>query len=107
MSNTELLHDTCVRTSPTIVISNWRPFEKNTLRGFFNATLPSRLVIQGLTLHHKGESRWVGMPAKEYVDKNGIKKYQPIIDFVSREDSDRFQVQVLAALDHHLEVVPS
>jgi hypothetical protein len=92
----------------SIVISNWRPFEKNTLRGFFNAILPSRLVIQGLTLHQKGESRWIGLPAKEYVDKNtGLKKYQPVIDFVGREDSDRFQSQVLTALDRHLEGLAS
>jgi hypothetical protein len=86
-----------------ILIADWKPLVKNTLRGFFTATLPSGLIIHGLSLHEKGEMRWVGMPAREWVDNSGEKQFAKIIEFRDRATADRFRDEVLEALDCYLE----
>jgi hypothetical protein len=85
-----------------IVISDWRPREKNTLRGFFVVTLPSGLVIRDVMLHVREDKRWISLPAREYTDPVGQRQFARIIEFVDRDIKDRFDEQVLAALDEHL-----
>ncbi len=46
-------------------------------------------------LFEKSGKRWVGFPSKEWVKSDGIKSYQPLIEFASREVADKFQAQVL------------
>jgi hypothetical protein len=85
-----------------IQISDWKPHNKGTLVGFFSATLPSGLVLHGLMLHRQGEARWIGYPAREYVDQFGTKQYARIIEFTDRATADRFRDAVLDALDQYL-----
>jgi DNA-binding cell septation regulator SpoVG len=80
-------------------ISDWKAFEKNTLRGFFTVTLDSGLVIHKCSLHEKNGSRWVGLPAEKYKKQDGTTAYSVLIEFRSREVSDRFRKQVLLALE--------
>ncbi|MEA3159907.1 MAG: hypothetical protein QOD95_1455 [Gammaproteobacteria bacterium] len=40
-----------------ILIKNWKPFEKNTLRGFLDLLLPSGLILRGCTFHMKDGAR--------------------------------------------------
>jgi DNA-binding cell septation regulator SpoVG len=82
----------------SILIKEWRAYQKNTLQGFFSVTLPSGLVIRDLTLHTKGDSRWVGMPAKAY-KKDGVESWVPVIEFVDRQTANDFRDAVLEALD--------
>jgi hypothetical protein len=88
---------------PYIVISDWKPYEKNSLRGFFTATLPSGLVFHKLMLHERNGARWIAFPAREWVDAQGKKQFARFIEFTNREAADRFRDQVLAALDRYLE----
>jgi hypothetical protein len=83
----------------TMSVSEWRPYVKNTLQGFFTLTLPSGLVIHGCTFHTKGDSRWVGLPAQKIVKEDATSSYTPIIEFTTREAKDRFQAAALAAVD--------
>ena len=85
--------------STVFVVSNWKPFEKNALRGFFTLTLPSGLVIHNCSLFQKGEGRWIGMPSNKFTTKEGTTSYTPIVEFVSREVADKFRDQALEALD--------
>jgi DNA-binding cell septation regulator SpoVG len=85
-----------------IVISDWRPRERNTLRGFFTVTLPSGMVVHDAMLHERGEVRWIGLPAREYTDPAGKRQFARIIEFVNREVQDKFQATVLEALDEYL-----
>jgi hypothetical protein len=97
--------DRSIVTSPVrpfIVITDWRPHERNTLKGFFTATMPSGLVFHDLMLHEKNAARWIAFPAREWVDALGKKQYARFIEFSNREASDRFRDQVLEALDKHL-----
>jgi hypothetical protein len=86
----------------TLTIRAFRALNKNTLQGVFSATLPSGLIIHDLLLHEQEGHRWIGVPAKEYLDKNGARHFTPILGFTSRQLADRFQSTVLAALDDYL-----
>lgn len=85
-----------------IQIDGWKSHEKNTLKGFFSATLPSGLVFHDLMLHEKNGSRWISFPAREWTDQNGTKQYVRFIEFRDRETGNRFRDEMLAALDEHL-----
>lgn len=87
-----------------ITVANWRPFEKNTLRGFISLTTPAGLVINGVTLHEKGDSRWVSMPAKQY-EKDGETGWAPVVEFATKDARERFQAAALAAVDEYLREV--
>ena len=50
----------------SIIIAEWKPLIKNTLRGFLSINLPNGMVIHNLTVHEKGKSRWIGLPAREW-----------------------------------------
>ena len=82
-----------------MLISEWKTFEKNTLRGFFTVTLPSGLVIHKCSLHEKNGSRWIGLPAEKYTKRDGTTSYIHIVEFSSRTAADNFRDQVIRALE--------
>jgi hypothetical protein len=50
-----------------IEIVDFRPFEKNTLRGFATVRLTGvNLEIRDITIHEKNGNRWVSLPSKPY-----------------------------------------
>jgi hypothetical protein len=53
-------------------------------------------------LHQKDHAKWIGYPAREYVDQAGAKQYTRIIEFTDRATADRFRDTVLDALDRYL-----
>ena len=89
-----------------IKISNWEPRIRKTLRGFFSAELPSGMILHHLMLHESGETRWVGLPSREWMDSQGVKQFAKLIEFRDRATADKFRDAVLAALDRHLETLP-
>jgi hypothetical protein len=86
----------------SITVAAWKPRTQNTLRGFFSATLPSGMVLHNLTLHEKGEARWVGLPSREWTNDQGLKQYAKLVEFSDRKTANRFRDAVLEALDEHL-----
>lgn len=67
-------------------ILNWKDFEKNTLKGIFDLELASAeftILLRGATYHEKGDSIWVGMPAKPYKTKGGADAWANIVDWPS------------------------
>jgi hypothetical protein len=80
-------------------ITDWKPFQKNALRGFFSVHLPSGMVIHNCGLFEKDGSRWVALPAKKFTSTSGKVTWQPIVEIPDRSAKDRFRILVLAALD--------
>jgi hypothetical protein len=78
-----------------ITISNPKPFTKNTLRGFFDVTLDSGLKINGCTLHMSGDSRWIGLPAREWAKDGGSKSWTPMVELPDRGARDRFNAAIV------------
>jgi DNA-binding cell septation regulator SpoVG len=82
-------------------VREWRPHVKNTLVGFASIELPSGLVIHGICLHQKGDSRWVSMPARQY-EKGSEKTWAPLVEFTTKDAREKFQRCVLEAIDIYL-----
>ena len=85
----------------SFTIREWKPFERNSLRGFLSIELRSGMILHGCTLHEKNGSRWVGLPAKEYT-KEGERAWVPLVEFASKEVRQAFQEQALAAFDAYM-----
>ena len=89
--------------------SDWRPVEKNTLRGFVTLRLaPSGLILRECALHQKEEKRWVSLPGKPQLDgegkhrtdpASGKKLWAPIVEIAGKDERARFQRAALAAID--------
>jgi hypothetical protein len=86
----------------SVRISDWRPLDRNTLKGAFTVVLPSGLIIHDVMVHEKNGERWLSFPAKEWEDARGNRQFARFIGFADRATSDRFRDQVLAALAEHL-----
>ena len=72
-------------------IQNFRPVNKNTLRGFFNLNI-GVLEIRDMSLHEKNDKKWVNFPAKPYTDKgSGTIKYSSIVRL--RDDAEYWRFQ--------------
>ena len=92
-----------------IVASDWRPFERNTLKGFVTLTLkPSGLVLRECSLHEKNGQQWIGLPGKPQIDSEGRHRkdpttgkpaYTPIVEIAGKAERERFQAAALAAVD--------
>lgn len=80
-------------------ISDWKPFQKNTLRGSFTLTLNSGLVVHKCTVHIKNGSRWIGLPAEKYTKRDGSVGYSNTLEFTDRKIADNFSAQVVRLLD--------
>jgi hypothetical protein len=91
-----------------VIASAWRQLESGTLQGFLTLTLPSGMVLVGCGLHQKAGARWVSMPSRPLLDRDGRQllspktgkpSYSATVEFVSRAVADRFQAQALDAID--------
>ncbi len=97
-----------VSDSATVICTAWKPFERNTLKGFADLWLrAARLNIRGCAVHEKNGQRWVQLPAKPQFDKDrnmvrdddGKIQYAKVLDFDSREVADRFNAEALKAIE--------
>lgn len=95
----------------TITVTDFRPYRRNTLRGFATVRVDElKLTIHDIAVHqHDRGARWVGLPAKPVVDSGGNVKrtsdgrieYAKLLGFDSRAVSDAFSATVIAALLAH------
>jgi hypothetical protein len=94
----------------TVECLSFRPFEKNTLRGFADIFVKDlALTIKDVSLHTKGSSRWASLPAKPMIkdgavmtdETTGKPHYIAILEFSSRAVSSAFSVAVIAAVLAH------
>lgn len=85
----------------TVTIDSYKPYEKNTLRGFVDIFLSNvGLHIVGCTHHSKDGREWVSFPAKQY-EKDGETKWQQTI-FFDEKIHKVFQRQALDAIHQHI-----
>jgi hypothetical protein len=92
--------------------SNWCPLERGSLRGFFDLTPASGLVLRECTLHQGDNGRWIGLPGKSQPDNEGRhrddparpgkKAYMAVVAIPNGERRKAFQAQALATVDRML-----
>jgi hypothetical protein len=87
-------------------ILDWRPLRRNSLLGFAKVELPSGMIIVDVTILTGERGPWASPPSKPMLDRDGVVlrdeknkvRYQPVIEFTSKNVRDRFSTQVIAAL---------
>ena len=75
-------------------ISNAKRISKGTLVGSFDIETPSFKFFAAM-LFEKNGKRWIGFQSKEWINKDGDKKYFPVVEFSTPEARDRFQALAL------------
>jgi hypothetical protein len=93
----------------TLVCKAFRPFEKNTLRGFAEIHVKDMaLTIKDIALHQKNDARWASLPSKPMLkdgvlmkDADGKGQYVPLFEFGSKQVRDAFSAAVVAAVLAH------
>jgi hypothetical protein len=80
-----------------ITCIKFRPYEKNTLRGFADLRLDSGLILHECALHQRGGEEWVGLPSRSFTGNDGTTKWTPIVE-VTKEAKASFQRQALDAI---------
>jgi hypothetical protein len=81
------------------VASHWQPIpDKPCLRGIFNITMPSGLVIYGISLFTRGTQRWIGLPRRRFI-VDGKVQYAPVLEIPDAHTFEEFRDRALAALD--------
>ena len=87
------------KTQSEMTATNWKPFVKNSLRGYFSLRLVSGMIIHGCSLFEKNDARWIALPSKRYPKKDGSEGFELLIEFSDREKANRFRDMALDALD--------
>lgn len=95
-------------STEAMLCTAFRPFERNTLQGFADLWLKSwHMTLHGVTVHQKGDQRWVGLPAKPQLDQDrnlvgddhGKIQYFPCISLDAEWKGDHFTSIALDAID--------
>jgi len=87
-------------------ITNFKKYEKNTLRGFFDLRC-GPLTIRGFTYHEKNGKSWAGMPATpqvkrgELIYENDVIAYFPVV-LCDKDRRDNFQDWIRKELEPFL-----
>jgi hypothetical protein len=86
----------------------WRPVERNTLKGFPKLRVPAwNLILDGVAVHSKNGRAWAQLPARPQLDADGKAvrdedsgkiKYAKILEFTDRSHSDAFSDGVVDAV---------
>lgn len=85
-----------------MICLGFRAMAKSTLQGFADLQLDSGLVLYDCPVHAKGGERWIGFPARQYIDKTGVQKWKLIVGFADDMPPERrkaFTEQAVAAVD--------
>lgn len=86
-----------------ITCTAFKPFPKNTLRGFADLIIPSvGLKILGCTYHEKSTSNWIGLPSKEFSKSDGSRRWTPTVDFLDDVAKREFQNAAVQAIKKYL-----
>ena len=91
----------------SIEVESFKALRSNTLVGFCDIIIPEiRLRIFDVSVHEKNGKRWVGLPSKPWVGRDGEVKrgdngkvvYMPTAEFTDAATRTAFSDKVIAAL---------
>lgn len=99
-----------------MVAEDFRPVERNSLRGFARIRFQSGLVINDCAIHVSENGRaWASPPSRQLVDRNGVVmkdaagkvRWQPVIEFANNKVKNSWSSQVVEAVRaKHPEALP-
>lgn len=90
-----------------IEVQNINAINKGSLLAICDVHIkPWKLTLHEVKVFEKGANRWIGMPAKEFVNDLGEKKYTDLVTFDNESVKTRFRSQIMGAIDKFLEGNP-
>lgn len=86
-----------------IQVYNVTAVEKGSLKATCDVYIePWDMELSEVKIFEKGANRWIGMPAREFVNPMGEKKYVELITFRKEATKNRFRSQIMGAVDKYL-----
>jgi hypothetical protein len=93
----------------SVEVENFRAHRSGSLFGFIDVSIPElRMRFRDCTVHasHNGDRKWIGMPAKPQVNRDGTVRrdeqgkilYSPTIEIVHRRTRERFSERAIEVL---------
>ena len=91
----------------SVRVENFKPLRSNTLFGFADIVVPEmHMRIREATIHESHGKRWIGLPAKPQVtrdgqvrrDDRGKTAYAPVLEFIDKPTRDAFSARAIEAL---------
>jgi hypothetical protein len=91
----------------SVQVESFKPFRSNSLFGFADLVTPEmRLRIRDASVHESHGRRWVGLPAKPQIDRDGVVRrdergkilYAAGLQFTDRAAADTFSARAIEAL---------
>jgi hypothetical protein len=87
-----------------MILLDWRPCRRNTLRGFAAIELPTGLRVSEIPVHVTAGRAWAGLPARPIVDtgtgavlrdERDRIRYAPLLTWRTRDLADRWSAGVI------------
>ena len=88
-------------------VQNINAINKGTLLAVCDVHIvPWKLTLKEIKIFEKGANRWIGMPAREFVNEMGEKKYIELMEFDNEGVKNRFRSQIMGTIDKFLSENP-
>jgi hypothetical protein len=90
-----------------IVVEDFKPVVRNSLRGFCRVRHPSGLILHEVGIHTANGRCWAAPPAQPMLDsqtgqalrdQDGKIRYQPLVSFTNKNVRDDWSAQVVQAV---------
>lgn len=91
----------------TVQVESFKPLRSHSLYGFVDLLIPEiRLRIKEASVHQSNGRRWIGLPAKPQIDREGRVRhddrgkaaYVNILQFTDRAAGEAFSARAIEAL---------
>src|SRR6202035_1830772 len=67
-----------------IFARNWKHVDRAAIVGIADiVVVKCQLEVKGCRWHRKGDKEWLGLPAREWIDKDGNRQFADVIGFVN------------------------
>jgi hypothetical protein len=92
--------------APPVMISDWKPLHRATLRGFLTVHLPSSMNLHDVSVHYRDGTWWASPANKPLLGAEGVAmrdaagkiRYSPVVSFGSKMARQRFNSAIIDAL---------
>lgn len=86
-------------SSGPIIASSLRWIRKGTLQATADVEIPQwRLKIRSVMWHARNGKDWVSFPSREWVDRDGARRFAVLIECTDKDVERRFKEEALAAI---------
>tara|TARA_R110000868_G_scaffold233264_5_gene486989 strand:+ start:3242 stop:3541 length:300 start_codon:yes stop_codon:yes gene_type:complete len=89
-----------------VKILRWKQVPKNVLRGFCDVQIGA-MIIHDVSIFRKEANAWAALPSKprigadgqQMMGNNGKPLWSPIVEWATREASEKFSISVIEAIE--------